>query len=127
VESCLVENALIAEGSVVVQSEIRHALIGIRARLGRGSRISDSLILGADYYETAEEVQQAASRGLPPVGIGDDTIIRRAIVDKNARIGRGVRILNEAGAQEKDGEGYFIREGIVIIPKGAAIADGTVI
>jgi glucose-1-phosphate adenylyltransferase len=127
VESCIVENALIAEGSVIVHSEIRHALIGIRARLGRGVRVTDSLLLGADYYETSEEVQREAAKGLPPVGIGDETVIRRAIVDKNARIGRGVRIVNEAGVAEKDGEGYFIREGIVIVPKNAALRDGTVI
>jgi glucose-1-phosphate adenylyltransferase len=127
VESCTLENALVAEGSVIVSSEIRHALVGIRSRLGRGVRISDSLILGADYYETSEEGQREASRGLPPIGIGDETVIRRAIVDKNARIGRGVSILNEAGVAEKDGEGYFIREGIVIVPKNAALPDGTVI
>jgi glucose-1-phosphate adenylyltransferase len=127
VESCVLENALVAEGSVLVQSEIRHALIGIRSRVGRGVSITDSLILGADYYETGEEVQREASKGLPPVGIGDETVIRRAIVDKNARIGRGVRIVNEAGAVEKDGEGYFIREGIVIVPKNAALPNGTII
>jgi glucose-1-phosphate adenylyltransferase len=127
IEGSTIENALVAEGSVIVQAEIRHALIGIRARIGRGVRVTDSLILGNDYYETAEEVQRAAGSGLPPIGIGDDTVIRHAIVDKNARIGRGVRILNEAGAVEKDGPGYFIREGIVIVPKSAAIADGAVI
>jgi glucose-1-phosphate adenylyltransferase len=93
IEGSTVENALVAEGSVIVQAEIRHALVGIRARIGRG----------------------------------DDTVVRRAIIDKNARIGRGVRIVNEAGTQEKDGPGYFIREGIVIVPKNAAIPDGTVV
>ncbi|MFI5403975.1 MAG: sugar phosphate nucleotidyltransferase, partial [Planctomycetota bacterium] len=127
IEGSTVENALVAEGSVIVQAEIRHALIGIRARIGRGVRVTDSLILGNDYYETVEEVQRAAGSGLPPIGIGDDTIVRRAIIDKNARIGRGVRIVNEAGVLEKDGPGYFIREGIVIVPKNAAIADGTVV
>ena len=127
IEGSTVENALVAEGSVIVHADIRHALVGIRARIGRGVRVTDSLILGADYYETAEEVQRAAGSGLPPIGIGDDTVVRRAIVDKNARIGRGVRILNEAGVQEKDGPGYFIREGIVIVPKGAALPNGTVV
>jgi glucose-1-phosphate adenylyltransferase len=126
-ESCTIENALVSEGCVIVHSEIRRALLGIRARVGRGGRVRDSLLLGADYYETAEEVQRAAAQGLPPIGIGDETVIQRAIVDKNARIGRGVRIANEAGIQEKDGQGYFIREGIVIVPKNAAVPDGTVI
>ncbi len=127
VESCTIENALLAEGSVVVNCEIRRSLIGIRARLGRAVRIAESLVLGADYYETADEVQRAAGRGLPPVGIGDDSVVQKAIVDKNARIGRGVRIVNEAGVMEKDGPGYFIRDGIVIVPKNGAVADGTVI
>ena len=61
------------------------------------------------------------------MGIGDDTVIERAIIDKNARIGRGVRILNEAGVQEKDGDGYFIREGIVCVPKNGVVRDGVVI
>ena len=64
---------------------------------------------------------------MPPIGIGDDTVIENAIVDKNARIGRGVRIMNKAGLKEQDGDGYFIREGIVIIPKNGVIHDGTII
>jgi glucose-1-phosphate adenylyltransferase len=72
-------------------------------------------------------VQRAAGEGRPPIGIGDETLIQRAIIDKNARIGRGVHIANEAGVQEKDGPGYFIRDGLVIVPKSAAIPDGTVI
>ena len=125
IEGCTIENALVTEGSIIVQSDIRHALIGIRARIGRGVRVQDSLILGADYYETSEEVQRAAGEGRPPIGIGDETVVQRAIIDKNARIGRGVRIANEAGVQEKDGPGYFIRDGLVIVPKSAAIPDGT--
>ena len=61
------------------------------------------------------------------MGIGDDTVIERAIIDKNARIGRGVRIVNEAAVQEKDGDGYFIREGIVVVPKNGVVRDGVVI
>ena len=127
VEGCTIENALVAEGSIIVQADIRHALIGIRARIGRGVRIQDSLILGADFYETLEEMAQGTSDGIPPMGIGEDTIIEKAIVDKNARIGRGVRIVNEAGDTERDGPGYHIREGIVVVTKNAVIPDGTVI
>ena len=61
------------------------------------------------------------ARGVPPVGIGADTVIENAIIDKNARIGRGVRIVNEAGIKDADGDGYFIREGIVIVPKNGCI------
>jgi glucose-1-phosphate adenylyltransferase len=90
-------------------------------------RIRNSLLIGADYYETIPEMEASEQRGVPPVGIGSETIIEGAIIDKNARIGRGVRIINEAGIKEKDGDGYFIREGIVIVPKNAVIPNGMVI
>jgi glucose-1-phosphate adenylyltransferase len=77
--------------------------------------------MGADPYPPA------GPAGSPPIGIGEGSLVEDAIIDKNARIGRGVRIVNEAGVLEKDGPGYFIREGIVIVPKNAAIADGTVV
>jgi glucose-1-phosphate adenylyltransferase len=127
VEQCQVTNALLSEGGIVVGSEIERAVIGIRSRVGAGCRIRDSLVLGADYYETLEEMAQGAGDGLPPLGIGEDCVIEKAIVDKNARIGRGVRIVNEAGDTERDGDGYYIREGIVVVTKDAVIPDGTVI
>jgi glucose-1-phosphate adenylyltransferase len=127
VESCTIRNALLSEGCIVVGSEVEHAVIGIRSRIGHGSRIRDSLVLGADYYETLEEIEQGTRDGRPPLGIGPDSVITNAIVDKNARIGRGVRIENAEGATERDGAGYYIRDGIVIVPKGAVIADGSVI
>ena len=108
-------------------AEIDRAVIGIRSRIGAGVRIQNSLLIGADYYETLEEMRATEARGVPPVGIGDESIIENAIIDKNARIGRGVRIINEAGIKEKDGDGYFIREGIVIVPKNGVVRDGTVI
>ncbi|PYQ55090.1 MAG: glucose-1-phosphate adenylyltransferase [Acidobacteria bacterium] len=127
VESCTIENALVSEGCVIVEADIRRSLVGIRSLVGRGVRVRESLLLGADYYETGEEMQRASAHGLPPIGIAEDSVIQRAIVDKNARIGRGVRILNESGIKDKDGEGYFIRDGIVIVPKSATIPEGTVI
>jgi glucose-1-phosphate adenylyltransferase len=111
----------------MVGAEVERSVIGIRSRIGRGARVQESLVLGADLYETLDEMARATARGVPPVGIGEDTVVRRAIIDKNARIGRGVRITNEAGASELDGDGYFIRDGIVIVAKDAVIPDGTVI
>jgi glucose-1-phosphate adenylyltransferase len=126
-ERCSIDGALISEGCIVVDSDIRRSVLGIRSFIGRGSQIHDSLVMGADYYESAEEKERAAAQGKPPVGIGEDAVIHGAIVDKNARIGRGVRILNDAKATEADGDGYHIREGIVIVPKNCVIRDGTVI
>jgi glucose-1-phosphate adenylyltransferase len=127
IEGCTLRSALVSEGCILMGAEIEHSVIGIRARIGQGTRIRDTLVLGADVYESLRQIEVAQSRGVPPIGIGSETVIQHAIVDKNARIGRGVKILNEAKVQDADGAGHFIREGIVIIPKGAAIPDGTVI
>jgi glucose-1-phosphate adenylyltransferase len=127
VEGCSMRRTLLSEGCILMGAQIERSVIGIRSRVGRGTRIEDALVLGADEYESLEEIDRAQAKGLPPVGIGEDCHIRRAIIDKNARVGRGVRILNEAAEQEKDGEGWFIRDGIVIVPKGGVIPDGTVL
>jgi glucose-1-phosphate adenylyltransferase len=127
VERCNIHNALICEGCIMNGAEIDRAVIGIRSRIGGAARIRNSLIVGADFYQTISEIQSSSARGMPPIGIGSESLIENAIIDKNARIGRGVRIVNASGAREKDGEGYFIRDGIVIVPKNGVIPDGTTI
>ena len=88
-----------------------------------------SFMMGADNYQTIEEMRMNVRENLPRVGIGEGVLVRRAIIDKNARIGNGAQLLNEAGVLEADGEGgsYFIREGIIIVPKNAVIGDGTIV
>jgi glucose-1-phosphate adenylyltransferase len=127
IEGCVLKSALVSEGGILMGAEIERSVVGIRSRIGQGTRIRHSLILGADYYESLEEIDRAQAKDLPPVGIGQDCVIERAIVDKNARVGRGVRIVNTAGAADGDGPGYYIRDGIVIVPKGGVIPDGAVI
>jgi glucose-1-phosphate adenylyltransferase len=127
VSNCVIHNALISEGCILLGAEIERSVIGIRSRIGRGTKLRNTLVLGADSHETLQEIETSLAAGLPPMGIGAESIIENAIIDKNARVGRGVRIVNEAGIQEKDGDGYFIREGIVCIPKSGVIPDGTVI
>jgi len=127
IEGCTLHAALVSEGCILMGAEIHRSIVGIRSRIGQGTRVKDSLVIGADYYESLAEIERAQARGVPPMGIGRDCVIQGAIVDKNARIGNGVRISNEGRIQEADGQGYYIREGIVIVPKGAAIPDGTVI
>ena len=86
-------------------------------------------MMGADYYQSFEEMRADLAAGLPRVGIGENTLVKRAIIDKNARIGSNARLLNEGGllhADAADGS-YFIREGIIIVPKDAVIKDGTII
>jgi glucose-1-phosphate adenylyltransferase len=125
-QDCKVKDALIADGGFIEGADIESSVIGIRSRIGRGVKIRRSLVLGADFYETREEIAASAKGGDPPVGIGEGSLIDGAIIDKNARIGRNVRIVNEARVKERDASNFYIREGIVIIPKGAAIPDGTV-
>ena len=86
-------------------------------------------MMGADFYQTFEEMRDDMSKGLPRVGIGEGSVVRRAIIDKNARIGTNARLLNEAGLTEAEGPNgsYFIRDGIILIPKSAVIPDGTIV
>jgi glucose-1-phosphate adenylyltransferase len=127
IQGCTLRRALVSEGSIVVGAEIEHAVVGIRTRIGEGARLRDALVLGADYYETIDEIERAPGRGVPPLGIGAGSVVERAIIDKNARIGKGVRIVNESGLREKDAANYYIRDGIVVVPKDAAVPDGAVI
>jgi glucose-1-phosphate adenylyltransferase len=127
IEGCVLRRALVSEGCILMGAEIEQSVVGIRSRIGAGACLRASLMLGADLYETLEEIGQAGARGLPPIGVGEGTVVERAILDKNARIGRNVRIVNEAHVQNADGKGYYIRDGIVLVPKGGVVPDGTVI
>ncbi|MCI0389751.1 MAG: glucose-1-phosphate adenylyltransferase [Acidobacteria bacterium] len=124
---CHIRNSAISDGCILNRASIEYSIIGIRSRIENDARIDHSLVMGADNYQTLEEMEEERRRGLPRIGIGENTVIHRAIIDKNARIGANVHILNEAGREEYDGDNYFIREGIVVVPKNATIPDGTVI
>jgi glucose-1-phosphate adenylyltransferase len=127
-ESSRIDRVLIADGCVLRGCEVVHSIIGIRSTIGAGTRISDSIILGHDQYEYEGDRRGAArDPGRVPQGIGPDCEIRRAIIDKNARIGRGVKIVNATGASDLESERWTIRDGIVVIPKDTTIPDGTVI
>lgn len=122
-----VESSLIAEGSIIGRARIEGSVVGIRSVIHNGVELDGALVMGNDVYETETERAASIARGKPPLGIGEGTIIRRAIIDKNCRIGAGVRIENAAGVRDADGEQHYVRDGIVIIPKDAVIPDGTVI
>ena len=124
---CHIQSSIITEGCILNGATITDSIIGIRSRIEHGSRLEGVLMMGADSYQTIEELQADIDRGFPRVGIGPNCVIRRAIIDKNARIGEGVKVLNEAGHQELAGDGFFIRDGIVIIPKNGVIPAGAVI
>ncbi len=122
-----VEESLIAEGSIIGRSRIRESVVGIRSIIQNGVELDGALVMGNDFYETETERAASLARGTPPLGIGEDTVIRRAILDKNCRIGANCQLVNEKGLMDHDGENYYIRDGVVIIPKDEVIPDGTVI
>jgi len=122
-----IERAAIADGCIIVDAKIEHSIIGIRSRIEAGAIIKDSILMGLDDYETPEEIQAGIARGVPMLGVGRNTHIERAIVDKNARIGDHVRISPAGKPENYDGDNYYIRDGIVVVPKGGVIRSGTVI
>lgn len=122
-----VANTILCEGSIVNRSRIREAIVGIRTRIGENCRIERAVVMGADFYESLDEVERNRDRGIPDVGIGRDCEIRDAIVDKNARIGHGVRLVNRNGLAAETADNHVIVDGIIVVPKDAVIPDGTVI
>lgn len=124
---CHIQSSIITEGCIINGATITDSVIGIRSRIEHGSRLNGVLMMGADFYQSLDELQADINRGYPRIGVGPNCVIRRAIIDKNARIGAGVQILNEARHKVHDGDGYFIRDGIVIVPKTGVILDGAVI
>ncbi|MFY9574897.1 MAG: sugar phosphate nucleotidyltransferase, partial [Blastocatellia bacterium] len=124
---CHIHSSIITEGCIINGATIKDSVIGIRSRVEHGSRLEGVLMMGADFYQNLEELQADMDRGYPRIGVGSNCLIRRAIIDKNARIGSGVHIRNEPPQQHFDGDGYFIRDGIVIIPKAGVVPDGTII
>ena len=129
VEESEINDSIISDGCILIGAKVNNSVVGLRSRISKGVQMDSSYMMGADYYQTFEEMRSDVGKGLPRVGIGEGTVIKHAIIDKNARIGKNARLLNEAGVVEADGPGgaYFIRDSIIIVPKNAVIADGSVI
>jgi len=122
-----VSRSLLCEGSVIRGASIRGSIVGVRSKIGEGSALERTVMMGADFYERPEDAAGAAARGIPPIGIGRNADIRNAIIDKNARIGNGVRLVNARGLRDEKGDLAWIVGGILVVPKNAVIPDGTVI
>ena len=121
VNQCFVQSSILSEGSILSGSRVTDSIVGIRAVVREHAIIERSVIMGANYWENLDGNDQV------PVGIGKDCHIRNSIIDFNARIGDGCRLLNEAGVQNVDYENYSIRDGIIVVPKNATLPPGTVI
>jgi glucose-1-phosphate adenylyltransferase len=126
---CQVTESIIGEGCILRTCYIQHSVLGVRSRVEAGCRIEESLLMGADFYQPFAEQQFNSENGSIPLGIGANTIIRRAIVDKNAHIGCDVQIINKDRVEEanRENQGFYIRSGIVVVLKNAVIPDGTII
>ncbi|MBS1597598.1 MAG: glucose-1-phosphate adenylyltransferase [Bacteroidetes bacterium] len=121
------EKTIIAEGCIINASRVENSVVGIRTRIGSGTTIVSSYLMGIDFYETIEEIEHARAHGLPTVGIGSRCYIRNAIVDKNCRIGDDVRINGGPHLENTDHSLYTVKDGIVVVKKGAVLPNGFVI
>jgi glucose-1-phosphate adenylyltransferase len=121
-----IDRCVVADGCAIGKATIRKSIIGLRQFIGDHSTIEESVIMGADYFNPAPLAPWETKKSLP-IGIGKYCHIRRAIIDKNVRMGDNVKILNEKNIENFDGDGYVIRDGLVIIPKNAVIPSGTII
>jgi len=122
-----IDHALISDGCIINRARINNTVVGLRTLIGEGTVLTRTVILGSDYYESMESVGRHETNGQPRVGIGAHCKIENAIIDKNARIGNNVVISPIGKPENVDQERYYIRDGIVIIPKDAVIPHGTVI
>ncbi len=125
--NCNVHQSVISEGCILNGADIKHSVIGVRSRIGGGTTVKNSIIMGADNFETTHDLENNAALNIPNIGIGNHCTIINAIIDKNARIGDNVSIINAHNVQERDEENYCIRDGIIVIPKGALIRPSTVV
>jgi glucose-1-phosphate adenylyltransferase len=119
---CHITASIVSDGCFLDRCEITDSVIGLRTYIGQGTTIARSVLLGADYYEDGPPANPALE-----LGLGRDVVLDRVIVDKNARIGDGVHLTNARNVQHEDGDGYYIRHGIIVVPKGAVIQPGTIV
>jgi glucose-1-phosphate adenylyltransferase len=130
INGATLDQCTIADGCVIgTGTKIEHSLIGVRSKVGRNCHLKDVVLIGSDRFETEADLRENISLGRPPFNVGDGSVIHGAILDKDVRIGQRVRINSAAGKPDYDDpqERFYIRDGIICIPRGAVIPDGTVI
>jgi glucose-1-phosphate adenylyltransferase len=130
INGATLEASLVADGCVIgADTRIERSLIGVRSRIGVSCTVRDTVVIGSDDFETDAQRADNRKRNRPDLNIGDSAVVERAILDKDCRIGRGVKLINRDGKQEADGPNgmYYIRDGIIVVPRAAVIPDGTVV
>ena len=125
---CAIDHVVIGDGAILTDSSIKHSVLGVRCYIGEGSVIEDAVIMGADVYETGAQLAENAAQGRPNIGVGRHCRIKRAIVDKNARIGDGCVLIGVGKADGLYANGtVVVRDGVLVVPKGATLPAGTVV
>lgn len=129
IDRCRIKDAIISHGCFLRECSVEHSIVGERSRLDHGVELKDTLMMGADYYQTESEIASLLAEGKVPIGVGCNTKIRNCIIDKNAKIGKDVIIVNKDGVEEanRPEEGFYIRSGITVVMEKATINDGMVI
>ncbi len=122
IHSANMTRAMVSDGCILGDVTLERCVLGIRSIIQSGTTLRNTVMMGADLYESDQEV---AISGVPPIGVGRDCSIEGAIIDKNARIGHGVIISSKKGQANSDADGYYVRDGIVVVPKNSVIPDGT--
>ena len=124
ISGTMVQNTIITEGSIILASKIANSVIGLRARVGKDTTIESAYVMGNDFYETLEIMERNRTKSLPELGIGERCYIKNAIIDKNARIGDDVKIIGGPHLENADHPLYTVKDGIVVIKKGAVLNNG---
>ncbi|MFC1511657.1 glucose-1-phosphate adenylyltransferase [Candidatus Latescibacterota bacterium] len=125
VHDCVIKRSIICEGCIIEEANIERSIIGIRSKINPGVRLKNVVMMGADMYQSTEDMAQDQSAGAPMIGIGTDSVIENAIIDKNARIGRSVRLVNEQNIPDGVYDNFEVHDGIIIVSKNAIIKSGT--
>lgn len=120
INAATVKHSIISDGCIVSDAHIERSVVGVRSVINQGATVRNSIVMGADYYDN----ERRRTDGIPPLGIGRNTVVERAIIDKNARIGEGVVVTPEGKPDNFDGEGFYIRDGIIVVPKDTVLKDG---
>jgi glucose-1-phosphate adenylyltransferase len=118
------DHSIIADGCIINAAHIENCVIGIRSRIEKDSTLINTYLMGSDYYETLEDIALDTQHGIPQLGVGCRCTIQNAIIDKNCRIGDDVRIIGGSHLEDADSALYTIKDGIVVLKKGAVLPNG---
>lgn len=122
-----ISKSIVSEGCIIESAVVKHSVVGLRSRIGDKSVMEDSIMMGCDFYQSLGDILAAKKKGKPIMGVGENCVIKKAILDKNVKIGNNVKIINEKKIENLKNENYCIKDGIVIVHKNSTIAPGTVI